>query len=78
MTNEEHIRSMSHQELYDLLNTIAQDGHWYEQFDKKFCKNCDSITIGCREYAFCEIEGNKCPHYNGDPLEWWLKQECKY
>ena len=77
ITNEDAIRSMSHKELYDFLNTIAQDGPWYEEFDKQLCQNCKPITIGNDEYAFCEIEGNKCPYYNGDPLEWWLNKEAR-
>lgn len=77
ITNADNICIMTHKELYDFLNTIAQDGPWYEEFDKKFCQNCKPIIIDGDEYAFCEIEGNKCPHYNGDPLEWWLRQPVR-
>ena len=71
-TKEDQIRSMSHKELYDFLDTIGQIGPWYEEFDKKLCKNCETIDDGKNTYAYCEIVGNKCPH--GDVLEWWLNQ----
>lgn len=71
-SKEDEIRAMNHKELYDFLDSIAQEGPWYEEFDKKYCKNCETIEIDGNTYAFCEIEGNECPH--GDVLEWWLKQ----
>lgn len=75
ITVEEKIRSMTHKELYDFLNSIAQNGPWYDEFDEHCCKNCETIEVGRNTYAYCEIVGNECPH--GDVLEWWLKRPAE-
>ncbi len=77
ITNEDNICMMTHKELYNFLNTISQYGPWDDAFDKEFCQKCEPIVIDGHEYAFCEIEGNKCPHCNGNALEWWLRQPVR-
>ena len=79
MTNEERIRSMTHDELYNFLNTIAQDGPWYNEFNNELCKYCEPIGQNDEEddVLRCELSMDNCPYENGDVLKWWLKQTVK-
>lgn len=78
MTNFEKILSMNIDDMEAFLNTFDYD-EIMTLFDREFCKNCETIkdeTSPFKEYAFCEIEGNKCPHCNGNAIRWWLNQPC--
>jgi len=78
MTNEEHIRTMSHDELYEFLEYAVQDYPWYDEFANAFCKHCEpTYKINGNDVCQCELDINKCPHEKGNTLEWWLKQPVK-
>ena len=51
ITHYSHITSMSIEELAKWLDEHGQfDGSpWLEWFDKKYCKNCESITLSPEE-----------------------------
>lgn len=80
-TNEDIIRSMSSNELYDFLKSISIDGPWTDDFEDVVCYNCEPVEIERnfigKETAYyeCDYEDGKCPHYNGDALKWWLQRE---
>lgn len=74
MTNEEYIRQMSHEELYNFLDYIAQDGPWYDAFDKAICKHCEPVGQ-VNGYDVCQCELTECPYEGADVLGWWLKQQ---
>lgn len=67
ITNEDMIRSMSHDKLRDFLEntfeSMVEDIPWYSEFDKVFCR------------GKCNLENcvaPDCPY--GDPVDWWLNQ----
>lgn len=66
MTNEEWIRTMSHEDLIDFFDAFLDDIYpWYEDFDKKVC------NVLCKHYP-C-IWSGECEFCN--PIDWWLQQE---
>lgn len=77
MTNAEHIRSMSNDELADLLAEITYSGKgpWEEPFERLFCETCpapeytldDGRKLALHE---CDSVGYECPH--GGDIVWWL------
>lgn len=67
LTNADHIRSMSDEELAEFLEHIAYESVpvWTEPFDKVFCQTCSA------EPCFA----GACP--NGKGSLWWLKQPAE-
>ena len=82
MTNADHIRSMSDEELAEFLEYLYShcDGPWEILFERKFCDHCpapeyeleDGRNLKLHE---CDFTGGKCPH--GSDVLWWLKQTYK-
>lgn len=63
MTNFEKIKQMSKKELAQWLdkNGSFDIAPWSEWFDKKYCKQCETIICKCGDvnmkYAYCELNG---------------------
>lgn len=79
-TNEDIIRSMTSNELYDFLNSIAREGPWTDEFEDIICSRCEPVEVERnilgKETAYyeCDYEDSRCP-YNEDALKWWLHKE---
>lgn len=80
-TNEDIIRSMTSNELYDFLNHITKNNEkpWDYEFERIFCNNCSPVDFKRnffgREIGYFECEDGVCPHHNGNALRWWLKKK---
>jgi hypothetical protein len=81
MTNQEHIQSMTTEELADFLADIAYARHtpWSDPFCRAFCDNCPAVKCTPEGYAIelelheCDFADGVCPH--GSDVVWWLGQE---
>lgn len=92
MNNFEKLKSMSVDELAEWLdkNGIIDNSPWMEDFNKKYCNNCESVMCkyedGNREFpcSYCEIydkckffnELNEVPN-NKEIIKMWLESESE-
>ena len=89
MTNFEKLKSMNEEEISEFLDNVnIDDNPWTVWFNKKYCKNCETIRNYARipdiyyDLTYCEVNGN-CRYFhdkddipnNKEMIELWLASE---
>jgi|GEM_PF-2596709 len=82
LTNADHIRAMSDEDLAEFLSSIAygRETPWSEPFARKLCDRCLTVhgtyESGIEDdFHECDFVDGKCPH--GSDIAWWLQQPAE-
>ena len=86
MTVFESFKFKSIDELTEWLDKygLFDNSPWIIYFDKNYCKKCDGVFYDGDEYAWCELNDNKCRFFqdmdsilnNKEIIKIWLESEC--
>ena len=87
MTVFEKFQSKNIDELIEWLDEycVFDYAPWMKWYDETYCKNCEPEIRDRTEYAWCELNDNKCKYFqdmdrlpnNKQVIRLWLERESE-